>query len=83
MDTTDLEQIHKKLADGWADWTDDDQCYPMQERANGATAGNNRLLLFAYDIKNENRRKILPPKCRILRETRTRGLNQFAKQSST
>jgi len=51
MDTTDLEQIHKKLQTDWADWTDDDQCISICKKELMASMQAINAYIVRYDIK--------------------------------
>ncbi len=51
MDTTDLEQIHKKLQTDWADWTDDDHCISICKKELMASMQAVNAYIVRYDIK--------------------------------
>jgi hypothetical protein len=51
MDTTDLEQIHKKLQTDWADWTDDDHCISICKKELMASMQAINAYIVRYDIK--------------------------------
>jgi len=53
MDTTDLEQIHKKLQTDWADWTDDDQCISICKKELMASMQAINAILFAMTSRRE------------------------------
>lgn len=51
MDTTDLEQIHKKLQTDWADWTDDDHCISICKKELMASMQAINAYIVRYDLK--------------------------------
>jgi hypothetical protein len=51
MDTTDLEQIYKKLRTDWADWIDDDHCISVCKKELMAAMQAINAYIVRYDLK--------------------------------
>jgi len=70
MDTTDIEQIYKKLQTDWAEWTgDDDQCICICKKELMASMQAINAYLVRYDLKTRIEEDPTPKVCEFCGNT--------------